>query len=364
MSYNFRTDFLQGTDASLQVLYLSTGVFSPPFAPAGLAYKSKFPAGGVTATLFAATTDSAASITAGSGKPKRGQINQAVPVPYGSSVIQITVVSENLANVTVYSINIEAPLADTWPPGSPQNPPPLSTQVPGSPTQVPGPPSSNPTTNNPSFPPTNAPYPPPLSRFNPTVIFSSVPVSRTQNTSAQFSFHATEWTGDDCTGCRFYCALDSGALQPCTFSAPSSGVQQTTYWVSLTSLSEGAHSFHVSTSNAAGFSSAVSSYFWVIDLTPPVSRITANVPTIRPTSVQNVVFNISVLDQSDRGELTGCPTCISQCQMDLGSFVSCYQGQPVRYRLQPGPHMFSVRSMDASGNEEATPVRISFVVST
>jgi hypothetical protein len=308
-----------------------------------LNYTVTINAAGGTATLLAVSTDPAASLTVGLGKSKKSQVTQLVPIPYGSSSIDITVLSENLASKSVYNILVLAPQS---PPSSP-----LVTPNPGD-----------------YPPPYNPPaLPPPPGGLGPTVRFASGPPSLTSNLSGQVSFYATEATGQSCTGCSFYCALDSAPFQPCTFAgAPAVDPlsQQVIYSVYVTSVSEGAHSFHVRASGSLGYISATATYSWVTDQTPPVTHVTANVPTDRPTSVQDVVLTLAVTDLAPDGVTPVlCPGCISLCSMDHGTAKACSQSQPINYNLGAGLHTFAVRSMDLAGNEESPPVEMSFTVS-
>ncbi|GAQ85456.1 hypothetical protein KFL_002360080 [Klebsormidium nitens] len=339
-AYFFRMFFLQGADSSLQSLSISPGTLSPPFTPTVLSYTASFDSGGIPATLAAVATDSAASITAGTGKLQRGAVNQAVTVLYGGSVLQIRVKSENEVNSTVYSISLQAP----------QSPPVIPTPVPPASFSKP--------------PPDPGRLPPPVrTNLGPTVLFSSGPRSPTKDSSARFAFSATDATGTTCTDCTFYCALDSAAPGPCVFVNPGTP-NPVTHSVDVTSVPEGAHSFQVSAFSPLGYLSPTATFAWVIDNHPPVTSITANVPTNRPTSVQNVVLNLTVRDPIPGGGFAECSGCVSECNMDSGPIFSCFPGQPLTYFLQPGQHTFSGRSLDVAGNQEPNFTQFSFTIDT
>lgn len=268
-----------------------------------------------------------------------------VTVPYGVTVLQIKVKSENELNTTVYSVTLQAP----------QSPPVISTPVPPSSFSAP-----------PPDPGTLPRLPPPVrSNLSPNVRFASGPRSPTKDSSARFEFYATDATGLTCTDCSFYCALDSTPLGPCVFVNPSTP-NPLTHAVDVTGLPEGAHSFQVSASNALGYLSPTAAFPWVIDNHPPVTSITANVPTNQPTSVQKVVFNLAVRDPipgGGVGDFVESSGCVSECNIDSGPVFACSPGQPLTYFLQPGQHMFSARSIDAAGNQEPDFVQFSFTVS-
>ncbi|GAQ83683.1 hypothetical protein KFL_001570220 [Klebsormidium nitens] len=343
--YYFRLELLQGLDASLQLLYLSAGPLSPPFSPAILNYTVTVTSVVGIGTLLAVSTDSGASISANSGTAKKSQISQSVPIPRGASLLKVMVTSESLTNVTLYTITIQAPLS----------PPPSSSVTPAPIPLGPKPP-----------PPTFSAPPPPLEVDSPVVHFLLGPLSPTSSQSAQLSFYATEGPQKACPNCIFYCALDSAPLQPCTFTGPPTldpALQQLVYTVSVSALIEGAHSFQVRASGTVGKLSAFNSYDWVIDWTPPVTYITANVPSNRPTSIQNVAFSLNVVDTaSDGTSAVLCPACQSQCAIDQGPLFLCPQSKPIAFFLGAGQHTFAVTSIDVAGNEESPPVRLNFVI--
>ncbi|GAQ88639.1 hypothetical protein KFL_004470040 [Klebsormidium nitens] len=341
--YYFRTAILQGNDASLQFLVLTPGLISPSFTPTTLNYSATFASGGETATLLALTNDAAALVSIGAGgKAAVGTISQTVPVPFGRSVLQITVTSESLSYTTVYYVIMQAPLA---PP-----PPPLP----------PVPPSSFMT------------FPPPLPALSspPRMVlavgFVSGPAPSTRNPSAEFRFYARNGTGGDCSRCTFHCTLDGQTEPACTNPGPPTFnpvLNLRTYSVIVSAPREGPHTFSVDAFDPLGLSSAPGTYAWVTDLTPPVTLLTTNAPEDRPTSLQSVRINVTVRDRSPDGvTTTDCPSCNVQCSIDGGRFATCPQGQPLKFFLQPGRHVFAARSIDAAGNQEEAPVERVVVV--
>lgn len=340
--YYFRTAILQGTDASLQLLFLTPGVIYPAFTPTTFNYSSNFASGGGAATLFAVTNDTAALVSVGAGgKAAVGKISQTVPVPFGRSVLQITVTSESLSYTTVYYVIMQAPLA---PP-----PPPLPPVPPSSFISPPPPPAL-------SSPP----------RLVPTVGFVSGPPPSTKDPFAEFRFYVKNGTGGDCLGCTFHCTLDGQTEPACVNLGPPAFnpvLNLLTYSVNVSAPGEGPHTFSVDASDPLGLSSAPTSYTWVTDLTPPVTRLTTNAPEDRPTSLQNIRVNVTVQDRSPDGvTMADCPACTVQCSIDGGAFATCPQNQPLRYFLQPGKHVFTARSIDAAGNQEEAPVESVVVV--
>ena len=156
--------------------------------------------------------------------------------------------------------------------------------------------------------------------------------SSTNTTSANFTFSSTGG------GTTFQCRLDSslpGDFTSCTSPKNYAGP-----------LGAGAHTFDVRAIDDAGnIDQSPASRGWTIDLTPPVTTIDTN-PT-DPTTLTNASFTYH------SSEPTGATF---RCKLDAEvDFTSC----PGAGKSYPGPlslgaHTFTVRALDAAGNEDTT----------
>lgn len=88
----------------------------------------------------------------------------------------------------------------------------------------------------------------------PDVSLDGHPERRTSATTATFSFHATD--RDDHSGISFACRLDTGAFETCSSPKSYSG------------LAAGPHTFRVRATDAAGNTSAVERFHWVVGSGP------------------------------------------------------------------------------------------------
>ncbi len=152
----------------------------------------------------------------------------------------------------------------------------------------------------------------------PDTTITSSPTNPTSSTSATFAFTATETA-------TFECSFDGAAFAACTSPVTYSG------------LAEGAHTFQVRATDAAGNTDASpASFGWTVDLSAPVVTITSG-PTGTVTST-SATFTWSVDD--------GSP---SQCRIDGAAYAPC--ASPVTYSgLADGAHTFDVRAIDAVGH--------------
>jgi hypothetical protein len=152
----------------------------------------------------------------------------------------------------------------------------------------------------------------------PETTISSGPSGAIAATSVSFTFTANE--GD----VEFACILDGAMFAPCTspFNA--------------TSLAQGAHTFSVRATDAAGHD----------DPTPAVATWT--VDTVMPT--------IEITDGPAEGSTVGPRATLrftasegmTECSIDGSPFTTC--GSPVAYNLPAGSHAFAVRAVDGAGN--------------
>jgi hypothetical protein len=154
---------------------------------------------------------------------------------------------------------------------------------------------------------------------------TATPPAVTNQTSAEFSFT------DDQRGVTFRCRLDGSPFEACTSPKRYPGP-----------LAQGPHGFEVRAVDASGNLSAVTSYGWVVDTTPPPAP-TINSGPADPTTERTATFGF--------GDVEAGVTF--RCQLDGGSFSPC--SSPMTYSdLSAAAHTFAVQALDAAGN--ASPV--------
>jgi len=96
----------------------------------------------------------------------------------------------------------------------------------------------------------NVGAPQPVDNTPPSVFIDSSPSSPTSQTSASFTFHATDPDNNTFT---YFCSLDGAKSAPCTSPTAYAG------------LTDGTHTFRVEAVDAAGNASAPVSVTWVVD---------------------------------------------------------------------------------------------------
>jgi hypothetical protein len=147
---------------------------------------------------------------------------------------------------------------------------------------------------------------------------TSSPNDPTSSTSASFSF-----SGEG--SATFACRRDGGAFTVCT--SP----------MTYTGLGDGAHTFNVRQTDAAGNTGPSAAAGWTVDTTPPAApSITSN--PANPTSSTSASFSFS-------GEGGGS----YECKLDAGGFSGCTSPEPYA-SLGEGSHTFQVRQTDGLGN--------------
>jgi MYXO-CTERM domain-containing protein len=165
----------------------------------------------------------------------------------------------------------------------------------------------------------------------PETTITSAPATITPETSATFAF-----TSND-AGATFECTLD-GTASACT--SP----------VTYANLPEGAHTFVVRASDAAGNSDYTpATHTWSIDLKAPETTITSAPPD--PTPQTSATFTFT---SNDAG-------ATFECNLDGTPYAACTS--PITYSdLAEGPHTFWVRSRDALNNLETSPASHTWTV--
>ncbi len=150
----------------------------------------------------------------------------------------------------------------------------------------------------------------------------------------QITFTATDTNLD-----AVECSVDSGAWTPCT-SPFTTG-----------SLSDGSHTVSVRATDMAG-NTATDSVTVTVDTTAPQTTITAH-----PASLDNDTTPSFSFSSNEGGSTF-------ECQIDSGSWTTCTSPLTVSPALSDGPHTFSVRATDASGNTDATPASYTWTIDT
>jgi uncharacterized repeat protein (TIGR01451 family) len=157
------------------------------------------------------------------------------------------------------------------------------------------------------------------------------PTGPTNSPTASFVLGSSE------AGSTFACKLDAAGFAPCTSPA------------SLSALTDGAHSFSVHATDAAGNVSVDAARSWLVDTVAPAVSISGG-PT-SPTNSKTASFAFA-------GEVGAT----FACKLDSGVFTSC--SSPAAYAtLADGSHLFSVHATDLAGNVSVDATR-SWIVDT
>ena len=165
----------------------------------------------------------------------------------------------------------------------------------------------------------------------PVATVNSGPASPTNATSATFTFSASE-------PATFRCRLDGGPSGSC--SSP----------VTYGPLADGAHSFQVEATDAAGNTASAAPFAWTIDTSAPTATITS-APS-DPTNSTSAHFDFSSPDGGTS----------FKCKLDSDPYSSC--SSPRSYTsLADGSHTFSVEATDDAGNT-STAVAFTWRVDT
>jgi hypothetical protein len=152
----------------------------------------------------------------------------------------------------------------------------------------------------------------------PTTTITAGPNGVQSHTSFNITFIANE------ADVTFGCALDGAAFVTCT--SPQA----------LTALAQGAHTFAVQATDAAGHTDATPAKLaFTVDTAPPDLAF-ASGPADGGTSGPRVVFGVTASD----GTL--------QCHFDSGAFAAC--ASPFAGNLPAGPHSVTIQATDAAGN--------------
>ncbi len=168
----------------------------------------------------------------------------------------------------------------------------------------------------------------------PTTTIDTQPGVLDNSADAAFTFSSND------PGATFECKLDGAPFSSC--SSPKS----------YSALTDGAHSFQVRATDAAGNTDATPANFdWTIDTTAPTTTIDTQ-PSVLDNSA-DAAFTFSSND----------PGATFECKLDGAPFSSC--SSPKSYSaLTDGAHNFQVRATDAAGNTDATPANFDWTIDT
>jgi len=156
----------------------------------------------------------------------------------------------------------------------------------------------------------------------PTISFNQTPNANANLINASFGFSGVGITA-------YECKVDNGVYSSCT--SP----------VSLTSLTNGSHTFSVKGVNAAGTMSSPLVYNWSVDNVAPTN------PTI--TSTVDANTNITAAQFSFASTDSGSGIAKFQCAIDGDSYSNCSTPKVLDYVSQ-GSHLFKVIAFDTAGN--------------
>jgi hypothetical protein len=152
----------------------------------------------------------------------------------------------------------------------------------------------------------------------PTATLTSTPALLSDDQTPTFAFSASE------AGSTFACKLDAAVFSACT--------NPITYGVQI----DGAHTFRIRATDAAGNTGVETTYTWTIDTAHPL--VTISGPST-PTNQTSATFSFT-------SNKTGSTF---ECKLDAGAFVPC--ASPKTYSgLADGAHAFRVRATDPANN--------------
>ncbi len=168
----------------------------------------------------------------------------------------------------------------------------------------------------------------------PDTTIGSGPTGTVASTAATLGFSSPD---PDAT---FQCKLDDGAWQTCT--SPRA----------LTGLAQGAHTYRVRATDAAGNTDATeATRAWTVDSVAPTTSIGSGPSPLTRTSSATLAFT-----SSETGSTF-------ECKLDSAGWQPCDSPHTLT-GLSDGAHLFSVRATDAAGNTDATEATRSWTVDT
>ena len=167
--------------------------------------------------------------------------------------------------------------------------------------------------------------------------FTAGPSGLTGDATPTFEFTANE------VGSTFECSVNSGPWESC--DTP----------LTLPAQTEGAHDVAVRATDAVGnLETSPATRSFTVDLTAPDTTITS-APTEGSRVASSSVDLAFESPDADAAEF--------RCRLDGAPWVPCETNSTQSYDgLSDGEHTFSVRSIDAAGNSDATPAQRTWTV--
>jgi Bacterial Ig-like domain len=166
----------------------------------------------------------------------------------------------------------------------------------------------------------------------PQTTIDSGPTGLTSDSTPTFTFSSE-------AGAGFQCRVDAGSFAACTSPHTTAA------------LVDGAHSFEVRATDAAGNTDASpASRAITVDTAPPQTTIDSTPPATTSTTSASFTFS------SEAG-------ATFECALDAAAFAACTS--PRQYTgLAAGTHQFHVRAKDPAGNTDASPDSYSWTIDT
>ena len=185
-----------------------------------------------------------------------------------------------------------------------------------------------------------------IDRTAPTTTITGQPNARTNQTTADFTFSATD--PDDATGFTFQCKLDSAAFATCTSPQHYGGP-----------LADGPHTFIVEATDPVGNTEtpgANQTVTWTVDTSAPTATIDSG-PTQPGTTSTGATFTFHGSDPDGVAD-----PLTFQCKLDTGTFAACTS--PTAFTgLADGAHTFVLQATDSASNL-STPATYDWTIAT
>ncbi|HEV3375764.1 MAG TPA: Ig-like domain-containing protein [Thermoleophilaceae bacterium] len=165
----------------------------------------------------------------------------------------------------------------------------------------------------------------------PLATITSGPSGPTNDSTPTFAFSSE-------AGASFQCRVDNGAFAAC--SSPHT----------TAALADGAHTFEVWATDAAGNTGAAASRAFTVDTVAPQTTVDSGPSGLTNDSTPTFGFS------SEAG-------ASFHCRVDAAAFAAC--SSPLTTgALSDGAHTFEVRATDAAGNTDASPASRAITVDT
>jgi hypothetical protein len=173
------------------------------------------------------------------------------------------------------------------------------------------------------------PFPDPvIPRPKPLVTLTSQPPPLSNSESASLAFSLTSAETQPAPTLTASCSVDGNPSAPCTSPLELSG------------LDDGDHRVTIMSASSTGATSDVVAAHWWVDTQAPTAAI--GTPYIAPRGFAQFTFTTADWDAHGR------PSYV--CSLDQAPFTPCTSPTTFQH-LAPGNHNFSVRAVDAAGNE-------------